>query len=140
MNRRADIPHDAWIDELERDLGVGAVTSLLANAGGQRRNIPAKAEGSRLAEEIGLATVRWLSARFAGTALDMPSQRGRDQHSRASELRAAILDAGLTDPKRSANDIARQFGVTAHWVHKLRTQMREEQGLGDQPSLPLWDD
>lgn len=135
MNRSADFPPDAWIDELERDLGVAAVTRLLANAGGQRRNIPKRAAGSKLAHEVGELTVGWLSMRFAGTALDIPSQYGRDQQARASALRAAILEAGLTDPTRSANDIAKQFGVTAAWVHKARSQMRRDHGQSDQTSF-----
>ncbi len=137
MTRPADIPRDAWIDELERDLGVCAVARLLANAGGQRRNVPKRAAGSKLAEEVGVDVVVWLSARFADTSVDIPSKLGRDRQDRAAALRAAILEAGLTDPVRSANDIAREHGVTAAWVHKLRTQMRDDYGLGDQLALPL---
>lgn len=133
-------PIDAWIDDLEGDLGVAAVLRLLANAGGQRRNIPARAEGSKLAEEVGEEVVAWLSSRFAGTAVDIPSPRGREQQSRASQLRAAILEAGLTQPTRSANVIAAEFGVTAAWVHKVRTQLRAEIRNPDQPLLPMFDD
>lgn len=135
-------PIDAWIDELERDLGRAAVLRLLANAGGQRRDIPKRPSGSRLAAELGLEVAEWLAARFGGTALDMPSPRGRETQERASLLRAAILEAGLTDPTRSANDIAVQFGVTAAWVHKLRSRMLAEYGLTDpaQPLLPMFDD
>ena len=137
MIRRADFPQDAWIDELERDLGVAAVARLLANAGGQRRYIPKRAEGSRLAEEIGENAVRWLSDRFAGTELEFPSPNGRSQQARASALRAAILEAGLTDPNRSVNDIAKEFGVSASWVSMLRKQLRGDLGLDGQLSLPL---
>ncbi|UFS63823.1 hypothetical protein LO749_06430 [Paracoccus denitrificans] len=137
MNRRVDIPRDGWIDELERDLGQRAVLRLLAEAGGQRRNIPKRAEGSRLAAEVGVDIVSWLSRRFADTTLDIPSPRGREQQDRANRLRAAILDAGLTEPKRSANVIAAEFGVSAAYVHKLRTRMRKEYGL--EPYLPLFD-
>lgn len=134
-------PTDAWIDELERDLGRAAALRLLANAGGQRRDIPKRPAGSRLAAELGLAVVEWLSARFGGTALDMPSPRGRETQERASLLRAAILDAGLTTPTRSANDIAAEFGVTAAWVHKLRSRMQAENGYAAaQPLLPMFDD
>lgn len=139
MNIRADLPQDAWIDELEHDLGQAAALRLLANAGGQRRDIPKRPDGSKLADEVGLAVVRWLSARFGGTAVDMPSKYGRDRQARASRLRAAILEAGLTDPKRSANVIAAEFGVTAAYVHKLRSQMRREYGEDSQISLPFID-
>lgn len=138
MSRRVHAPRDSWIDELERDLGQAAVIRLLANAGGQRRNIPELAEGSRLAAEVGEDIVGWLSMRFAKTTLDIPSQRGREQHDRANRLRAAILDAGLTDPKRSANVIAAEFGVSAKYVHNLRSKMRKEYGL--EPYFPLFDE
>ncbi len=130
---------DYWIDELEFDLGQAAALRLFVNAGGQRRKIPKKPEGSRLAEEVGLEVVKWLSARFGGTDLDIPSYGARQRQARAAELRAAILDAGLTEPNRSANVIATEFGVTAAWVHKLRTQMREEQKLDEQLYLPFDD-
>lgn len=138
MNVRADLPQDAWIDELEHDLGQVAALRLLANAGGQRREIPKRPERSKLADEVGLGVVRWLSARFGGTAVDIPSKHGRERQTRASQLRAAILEAGLTDPKRSANVIAAEFGVTAAYVHKLRSQMRREYGQDDQMSLPFF--
>lgn len=133
-------PLDAWIDELERDLGQSAVLRLLANAGGQRRDVPKNAKGSQLASEVGFEIVNWLTGRFGGTALDIPSTRGRQRQDRAAELRAAILDAGLTEPTRSANVIASEFGVTAAWVHKLRTQMRQEEGIDQQLLLPFFDD
>lgn len=133
-------PIDAWIDEMEADLGAAAALRLLANAGGQRRQIPASASGSKLAIEVGEDVVTWLSDRFAGMAIDIPSPRGREQQSRASQLRAAILDAGLTQPTRSANVIAAEFGVTAAWVHKQRSQLRQELGSEDQLLLPLFDD
>ncbi|MFC4730656.1 hypothetical protein [Salipiger abyssi] len=134
-------PTDAWIDELERDLGTPAVLRLLANAGGQRRDVPKRARGSRLAAEIGEATVEWLAKRFGGTSVDFPSFRARQKQDRAAELRAAILDAGLTNPTRSANVIASEHGVTAAWVHKLRTEMRREHtGADAQLSLPFQND
>ncbi len=132
-------PRDSWIDELERDLGQAVVLRLLANIGGQRRDIPKRSKRSNLAKEVGHDAVEWLSARFGGTALDIPSARARETQDRAASLRAAILEAGLTEPTRSANVIASEFGVTAAWVHKLRTQMRREHGLDDQLSLPLGD-
>ncbi len=127
---------DAWIDEMERDLGQPAVLRLLANCGGQRREIPKRPENSKLISELGIDLVRWLSDRFGGEALDIPSVRGREKQDRASELRAAVLDAGLTDSTRSANDIAAEFGVTAAWVHKLRAQLRKECGQLDQLTFP----
>lgn len=121
----------AWIDELERDLGLAARLRLIANAGGQRRDIPRpeNAETSALAREVGADVVLWLAERFAGTKADIPSPRGGEAQHRASLLRAAILEAGLTKPARSANDLAREHGVTSQWVHRLRAEMRREAGL-----------
>lgn len=125
---------DAWIDLLERDLGQTAVLRLLANCGGQKRTIPKRPDGSALAREVGVEIAAWLAGRFAGTNLDIPSPRGRELQDRASRLRAAILEAGLTGPRRSANDIAAEFGVTTVWVHSLRSRMRAEQ---DQLHFPF---
>lgn len=121
---------DGWIDEFEADLGLGARLRLIANCGGQSRTVPslARADQSKLAGEIGAEAVRWLARRFAGTSIVVPTQNGQDARTRAARLRAAILDAGLTEPTRSANDIATEFGVSSIWVHTLRSQMRREQG------------
>lgn len=128
---------DAWIDELERDLGQAAALRLLANAGGQRRDVPKRAKGSRLASEVGLPVVEWLAARFGGTAVDIPSFSARQKQDRAAELRAAVIEAGLTNPTRSANVIATEFGVTAAWVHKLRTELRRDLDADTQLPLPF---
>ena len=128
-----------WIDELERDLGHAARLRLIVNAGGQRRSIPhpANAAESALARELGVAVAVWLAERFAGTQPDFPTRRGRDGERRAALLRAAILEAGLTHPTRSANDIAVEHGVSSVWVLRLRNQMRAE--ADDQPELPMFD-
>lgn len=131
-------PQDSWIDELEADLGQPAALKLMANAGGQRRKVPKRPQNSKLAGEVGVTIAEWLSARFGGTDIDIPNPRARQNQDSAALLRAAILDAGLTNPTRSANDIAIQFGVTAAWVHKLRTQMRRETGCNsDQLTFPF---
>lgn len=129
----------AWIDELERDLGLAVRLKVIQAVGGQRRDIPhpGNAEGSVLAGEIGGAAALWLADRFAGTKVDFPSARGSESQRKANLLRAAILDAGLTKPTRSANDLAREFGVTSMWIHKLRVQMRDE--AGENPQLRLFD-
>lgn len=118
----------AWIDELERDLGLAVRLRLIASVGGQRRDIPHpfNAKDTALAVEIGSDAVRWLGERFAGTQIDFPSARGSEREQRANLLRAAVLEAGLTKPTRSANDLARDHGVSADWVKKLRSSMRAE--------------
>jgi len=128
-----------WIDELERDLGQAARLRLIANAGGQRRDVPqlANAASSKLAREVGADVAIWLASRFGGDKVDFPTMRGRETERRASELTAAILEAGLTHPTRSANDIATEFGVSSMWVRKRRAELRRDQHR--QPPLPLFD-
>jgi hypothetical protein len=128
-----------WIDEMERDLGLPARLRLIASVGGQRREIPRaqNAECSVLAKVLDPATVEWLAQRFGGTKVDFPTARGREVERRAALLRAAILDAGLTEPRRSANDLATEHGVSSMWVRKLRSQMRAE--AEREPPLPLFD-
>lgn len=124
-----------WIDELERDLGPSAVLRLLANAGGQRREVPKRADGSKLASEAGADIAAWLSDRFGGMQIDVPSLNARKARDRANRLRAALIDDGLIEPRRSANVIATEWGVTAAYIHKLRSQLRRD--LGIQPMLPF---
>lgn len=130
---------DSWIDELERDLGRGARLRLIATFGGQRRDVPSMAgiEGSVLARETGEDVAYWLSDRFGGTRLEIPTLRGSEDRSRGARLRAAILEAGLEHPTRSANEIAAEHGVSARWVIALRTEMGLEREI--QPELPLFD-
>lgn len=129
-----------WIDELERDLGLPARLRVIANASGQSRDVPhpENARESALAAEIGPEAAIWLAERFAGLRIDIPSARGGEVQRRASLLRAAILDAGLTNSTRAANDIAREHGVTAMWVKKLRAQMRADAEADQQLQLPLF--
>ncbi|WP_349295257.1 hypothetical protein ABEB22_18415 (plasmid) [Thioclava sp. 'Guangxiensis'] len=132
---------DSWIDELERDLGLPARLAILANCGGQSRDIPSVsgAGRSRIASEIGVEITVWLARRFAGTTLEIPSRLGATSRDRASCLRAAVIEAGLgSNPSRSANEIAVEFNVTATWVHRLRTQLRAELDEDDgQLQLPF---
>lgn len=127
------------LDELERDLGLAARLLVMANAGGQRRYVPLPnaVEGSVLAAEFGQEVCCWFAGRFGGEYVKFPSRRGSEQDERASLLRAAILDAGLTDPKRSANDIATEFGVTERRVYQIRTELRKEEPVADLPLFSL---
>tara|TARA_R110002074_G_scaffold143003_1_gene289723 strand:+ start:990 stop:1397 length:408 start_codon:yes stop_codon:yes gene_type:complete len=127
------------LDELERDLGVTARLRVLANAGGQRRYIPMpdSVEASKLSDELGKDICCWLAGRLGGEFIEFPSGRGNQIEDEAAELRAAVLEAGLTEPTRSANDIAAEFGVTLRWVRALRAQLRAER---PDESLPLFPD
>lgn len=116
-----------FIDELERDLGLAARLRVIANAGGQRRYIPMPKgiQGSIIEQEFGPIIAYWLSGRFGGEKLQFPSRFGQESAKRTAALTAAILEAGLTEPTRSANSIALEFGVTMRWVQMLRRDLRD---------------
>lgn len=121
-----------WIDELERDLGHAARLRLIANAGGQRRKLPSPSYAARsaLAREVGADVATWLARRFrGGDVIAVPTARGHQRRTSASRLAAAVIEAGLTDPARSANAIAIEHGVSAAHVHRLRREMRKEAGV-----------
>lgn len=126
-----------WIELLEAELGREARLRLVANAGGQRRSIPLpeNAAGSPLAAEVGLEITMWLAERFGTEDLSIPNDRQIARSSKSSLLVADILDAGLTNPTRSANDLARAHGVTRRWVTELRARLRAERGDADQLRL-----
>ena len=128
-----------FIDELERDLGVTARLRVLLNAGGQRRYVPMpdRVERSVLARELGHDVCFWLAGRFGGETVTFPSRQGSEAAEQASHLRAAVLDAGLTEPKRSSNDIAAEFGVSQRWVRAIRAELRQDTPLSP---LPLFAD
>lgn len=129
------------IDELERDLGLGARLSVIASVGGQARYVPSprNAPKSSLAKELGAEIVLWLSARFSGEQVVFPSRHGAEVEDQASRLRAAVLDAGLTAPTRSADAIASEFGVTGRRVRQVREELRAEDTSPPKP-LPLFPD
>lgn len=132
MNERFDI------DLLEADLGQAAALRVIANCGGQRRSVPLprNAANSALATEIGVSAAIWISARFGGEKVEFPSRYGRLSETRAALLRADVLDAGLTNPVRSANDIAHEHGVTSRRVEQIRQELRNERRLPNE--LPLF--
>lgn len=118
-----------WIDELERDLGQAARLRLIANAGGQRRRVPSvrSAPRSALAAEVGADVALWLAHRFTtASEVRIPTPLGESRRSAAARLAAAVLAAGLTDPTRSANDIATEHGVSADHVYRIRKELRGE--------------
>lgn len=117
-----------WIDEFERDLGLAVRQRLIANVGGQTRHIPvlAYAGNSQLAGEIGSEAARWLAYRFGGSKISFPSVTGTDRPNNKVQLEADILEAGLINPTKTANEIAKDHGVSSRWVEKLRRELRAE--------------
>lgn len=128
------------LDRLEAELGDLARARIIAEIGGRRVTIPMprNAPGSRLAEMIGLEAAQWLAEEYGGEAVDFPSRSGAASQERAARLLAAVLEAGLTHPTRSANDIADEFGVTRRRVTQLRQELRADPWY--RSILPLFPD
>jgi hypothetical protein len=128
------------IDQLEADLGLRSALRVLANCGGQRRSIPLPKNAARsaLAREIGADAAHWIAARYGGEDVDVPSRSARENDDRAAHLVADILEAGLTDPRKSANDLAAKHGVTTRHVHRLRAELRASTATGGARDLPLF--
>lgn len=133
------------IDDLEADLGLNVALRVLMNCGGQARKVPSPANAARssLAREIGTDAAFWLAARFGGEEINFPSRHGRDRGSKAARLLADVIDAGLTEPTKSANDLARAHGVSARHIKRLRADLRDggmppKGRSADHTDLPLF--
>ncbi|MBO6789533.1 MAG: hypothetical protein JJ894_03250 [Dinoroseobacter sp.] len=130
------------LEELARDLGEPARLRVLANAGGQCRYIPRpeNVPGSPINQEFGPEIALWLSARYAAAEVEFPSSRQRHVDEQARLLRVAVMDAGLTNPTRSANDIASEFGVTVRRIRQIRQELGELDKRRSKPApLPLFE-
>lgn len=131
----------SFLDDLEADLGQREALKVLAAVGGQRRSIPLprNVSGSALCREIGIEAALWIAGRFGGTDLAFPNGRSREQEARTARLAADILDAGLTNPTRSSNELAQAHGVTERHVRRVRAALvREADADGQITDLPLF--
>lgn len=128
------------LDQLEADLGLRVALCVLANCGGQRRSVPLPKNAARsaLAREIGADAAHWIAARYGGEDVDVPSRTAREIDERASRLAADVLDAGLTEHRKSANDLASRHGVTVRHIHRLRAELRATTSAGGPRDLPLF--
>lgn len=129
------------IDELEADLGQAVALRVIANCGGQHRSVPLPKNAARsaLADEIGVDAACWIAGRFGGEAVPFPSINARQRNDDARKRLSAVLDAGLTDPSRSANDLAFDLGISARHVKRLRAQLRGDGIAPDSKNdLPLF--
>ena len=126
-----------WIDDLEADLGTPARLRLISMSGGRRRTIPhpRNVSASALVHEFGFDVTLWLAERFGGQDVEIPSGRADARAAASALLVADILEAGLTNPTRSANDLAKAHGVTQRWVRMLRRELSRQRPDDDQLSL-----
>tara|TARA_R100000789_G_scaffold22590_1_gene25343 strand:+ start:3199 stop:3588 length:390 start_codon:yes stop_codon:yes gene_type:complete len=110
----------SWIDEMRADLGDAPVERFLSRAGGMRLYVP----GTRLAESLlvtlaGRDIARWISDRYAGEYLDVPSGRAQAREGLKHALREA--------PDAPVNELANRFGVTARRVLQVKAELAEEE-------------
>jgi ATP/maltotriose-dependent transcriptional regulator MalT len=93
---------------------AAAALALIDAFGGTKIKLPAKAEGSNVAERIGLsAAAALITAATAPCNLRIPSKTCL-----AERRAAAVLDAIAAG--RSNTDIARSLGVSDTYVSRLR--------------------
>lgn len=110
----------SWIDEMRADLGDAPVARFLSRAGGMRLYVP----GTRLADSLlvtlaGRDIARWISDRYAGEYLDVPSIRAQARDG----LRHALHEA----PDAPVNELANRFGVTARRVLQVKAELAQEE-------------
>lgn len=105
---------------MRADLGEAPVERFLSRAGGMRLYVP----GTRLADSLlvtlaGRDIARWISTRYAGEYLDVPSGRAQAREGLKQALRKA--------PDTPVNELANRFGVTARRVLQVKAELAEEE-------------
>ena len=98
--------------------GVAAALRLAGQFGGQRVAVPMRAAGSVIERELGGALAEALVEMTGGEQVDVPSFHAR----LAIERRRHVL----TYPGRSANDLARELGISRRRVLAIRAEARVE--------------
>lgn len=109
----------SWAEELRAEIGDAAVEQFLTRAGGMRLYVPgARLAGSPLMVLAGQDIARWISERYAGDYIDVPSARAQARDG----LRQALLEA----PDTPVNELANRFGVTARRVLQVKADLAQE--------------
>jgi hypothetical protein len=109
-----------WVEELRAEMEPGPVDRFLARAGGMRLYVPGqRLTGSLLATLAGRDIARWISDRYAGEYLDVPSARAQAREG----LRQALREA----PGAPVNVLANRFGVSARRVLQVKAELAEEE-------------
>ncbi|WP_297772723.1 hypothetical protein [uncultured Roseovarius sp.] len=109
-----------WVDELRADIGDAPVDRFLARAGGMRVYVPgARLAGSLLVTLAGRDIARWISDRYAGEYLDVPSARAQARDGLKQALREA--------PDTPVNELANRFGVSARRVLQVKAELAAEE-------------
>ena len=117
-------PH--WIEDLADELGDNACARFVRRAAGMRIYVPShtRLESSVLRSLAGEAIASWLSDRYAGEYIDVPSAR--------AQARDTLRRAVLSEPDTPVNALAHRYGVTARRIMQIRAE-----GQADTPEPPL---
>jgi hypothetical protein len=117
----------SWVEELRAEVEAAPVERFLLRAGGMRLYVPhAPRPGSPLMVLGGRDIARWISARYAGEYLDVPSCRAQARDG----LRQALSEASETP----VNVLANRFGVSWRRVLQVKAELVAEE---EPPLLPL---
>jgi len=111
----------SWAEDLRAEVGDAPVDRFLGRAGGMRLYVPgsARLSGSSLVGLAGKDIARWISDRYAGEYLDVPSLRARS--------RDGLVQALRDEPDAPINALANRFGVTARRVLQVKADLAREE-------------
>lgn len=108
-----------WLDDLRAEMEPAPIERFLSRAAGMRLYVPgARLTGSPLFTLAGRDVARWISDRYAGDYIDVPSGRAQARDG----LRQALRD----DPGAPVNALAQRFGVTARRVLQVKSEVSQE--------------
>ena len=107
---------------VSQECGQEACDKMINAYGGMRISIPLYVRGKHL-EALGADVLKVLVRYFGGTELNIPSRGGVERAIRAYRLKNDIVSSS-----KSANALAAEYGVTASYVHKLRSKLRDDAG------------
>ncbi len=110
----------SWVEELRAGMEPAPVDRFLLRAGGMRLYVPhVPRTGSPLVVLGGRDIARWISERYAGEYLDVPSGRAQARDG----LRQALIEA----PDAPVNLLANRFGVSARRVLQVKAALAAEE-------------
>jgi len=111
-------------------LGVDAAVRLIEEPGGKAVCVPPKVRGSPLAELVGIEIATVLCEEWPGIRIDI-SNGGiwRAQNWRAHKRSFAVLSS----PRKSTNELADEFGITARHVRNIRAAHRRSVVINAKP-------
>lgn len=92
---------------------------LVAAFGGMRIAIP-KTVADKFLQRLGADVLTALVNAYGGETIDVPSRGHAERIRKSMRLKHDAIHSDL-----SASELAAKHSVTAAWVHKLRTQLRE---------------